>query len=151
MQERAAALFQTSLMRELLAGRKRRGDQIKADGGVQDPISGEFVTLADREKILDPTEQWTAVKRSASALRSLLAHEAQGVELYLMQPVLDRMRKDSRFKVVLWLHDGCYVTTGHEDELERKQIKRVIREVNARAAQAGIATILTSENIDLEI
>lgn len=139
--ERATALFETSLMQELLAGRAQRTARLKEEGGIVDPVSGEFVALVDWEKRLGVDPQ------SGAAIRSLLAYEAQAIELDLMRPVLDRMRTDSRFRVVLWLHDGCYVTTGYDKEMERKQIERVVREVNARAARAGIATVLTCEKL----
>lgn len=145
--ERAAALFQTPLMCELLAGRKKRGEQIKKEGGIHNLISGEFVALVDREASLDPTRRLKPAQRLAGAVRSLLAYEAQAVELDLMRPVLERMHKDARFRVVLWLHDGCYVTTGHKRHTERKQIERVVREVNERAEKAGIATVLTYEKL----
>lgn len=142
-EERAAALFQTSLMRELLAGRMNRMARLKKEGGIVDPGSGTFITLKRREESSDPTSQSKPAQRLSEAVRSLMAYEAQAVELDLMRPVLDRMRKDARFRVVLWLHDGCYITTGHDEVTEQKQIERVVREVNARAAKAGIATVLT--------
>ncbi|GGL85099.1 hypothetical protein GCM10010840_23770 [Deinococcus aerolatus] len=111
-EERAAALFKTSLMRELLVGRTKRMTRLMDEGGIKDPISGTFITLESREKISKPTDPLKSARHLNATVRSLMAYEAQAVELDLMQPVLDRMRKDARFRVVLWLHDGCYITTG---------------------------------------
>ncbi|MGM9322243.1 hypothetical protein [Deinococcus aquaticus] len=134
----ADVLFGTELMRELLAGRRERQAQLQRDGGLLNQNGDMLVSLQERAASLK------AAKRTASPISSLLAHEAQAIELDLMRPVLDRMRTDGRFRIVLWLHDGCYVTTGYPEALEQKLIEQVVREVNGRAAQAEVATTLTS-------
>lgn len=140
-EERAAALFQTSLMRELLAGRAERRARLEREGGIVDPVNDRFVTLAEREQNLSPA------KRRRSLASSLMAYEAQAHELNLMRPVLERVRADARLQVVLWLHDGCYVTSRHGSAFERQQIERVVREVEDRAARLGIATRLTNKRL----
>lgn len=139
--EKATALFRTTLMEELMDGRAERQRQLQREGALVD-VFGKTVTLDERVVSL---RERSAAKGSDAAVRSLMAHEAQAYELYLMQPVFDLLRASKRFQVALWLHDGCYVTTTRHPEAV--QIRKLAGRVNARAAQAGMATFLSYEQV----
>ena len=84
------------------------------------------------------------------AENSLLAHEAQSYERMLMQPVLDLAMKNNEFRIVLWLHDGVYVSVTQRGR-EGRYMRQLVAEVDAQAQKLGFATRLEAKKLERNV
>lgn len=112
--------FRHPLMAELLLARKRQTGLIKQATGGQDAF-GRWLTTEERE------------------VRSILAQQAQSVELSLMLPLVPILRSERSIRVVSWLHDGFTVYFGDKQKQER-QTRRIVKAINEEARRKGILT-----------
>lgn len=75
------------------------------------------------------------------SLRSILAEQAQAVELYILLPVLDLAKCTNDFQITLWQHDGFSVNFSNCTKQDR-WIKRILESVNSRVSELGVVTKL---------
>jgi hypothetical protein len=74
-------------------------------------------------------------------IRSIMAQQAQAVELYLLLPVVDLAKTTNDFQITLWMHDGFSVNFSDATKIER-WITRMNQVVVDRADELGIITRL---------
>ncbi|MBD2200169.1 MULTISPECIES: hypothetical protein [Calothrix] len=85
-------------------------------------------------------------KEKLRAIRSMLAQEAQAVEMYLLLPVIELASKTDDFLITVWQHDGFSVSFKREARRERN-IRKIQQLVQERADQLGIITYLEVEQL----
>jgi hypothetical protein len=76
------------------------------------------------------TVKGTATKDRHDSISSLLAHQAQAVELYLLLPVVDLAKTTKDFYITLWQHDGFSVhfTDNSKVDYWIKKIQAVVQQ-----------------------
>ncbi len=72
-------------------------------------------------------------------IRSVIAQQAQAIELYLMLPVLDLAKTTKDFIITIFQHDGCSINFTNKSK-KKKWLNRIVASVQARADQLGILT-----------
>lgn len=93
------------------------------------------------------TKKGTASKDRQKCIRSIMAHQAQSVELYLLLPVIDLANTTDDFYITLWMHDGFSVN--FTDKTKRDYWIRKIDEVITKNIQEiGVSTFLEWEFLD---
>jgi len=102
--------------------------------------AGKLITLYGKEVLI--TGKTKQLKQEC--LRSALAQEAQSVEFYLMQPILDLALTTNEFSIVLFQHDGCSIKFNDKSKQQR-WINRIITSVQQRADSLSIPTHLEME------
>ncbi len=114
------------LIKSLWRARSKQLSKIKREGGAKDCF-GRFLSVRD----FNP--------------RSILAQLSQSYELKLLYPVIELAKKDLRFDVVLWQHDGFSVLIRKQEDEEMIifSIKYVVKAV---ADKLGINTELERSN-----
>jgi hypothetical protein len=125
------------LIKTLFAAREERMDYLSSVGKSQTIFCKELVVTGGFNKKGKPD-----LDRRAS-LRSILAEEAQAIELYIMLPALDLAKSTDDFQITLWQHDGFsanFTSTGRKD----RWINRIVESINKRASELGIITHLES-------
>lgn len=105
----ADQLLASDLMRDILAARKNRRQQIQAEGGIT-TVFGKRVSLSP--------------SRKGRNVRSLLVEEMQAYELYLLRPVVDYLLHVGSEEVTItaWQHDGF--TLHYKDSSKRTRHNR---------------------------
>lgn len=78
------------------------------------------------------------------SLRSILAEEAQAMELYIMLPVLDLAKSTNDFLITLWQHDGFSVNFTDSSKKD-KYITKIVNCINEKASDLGVITRLEVE------
>ncbi|OYD95913.1 hypothetical protein CDG77_10180 [Nostoc sp. 'Peltigera membranacea cyanobiont' 213] len=72
-------------------------------------------------------------------IRSVMAQQAQAIELYLMLPVLDLAKTTKDFIITIFQHDGCSINFTNKSK-KKKWLTRIVGAVQARADELGILT-----------
>ena len=83
---------------------------------------------------------------SDDSLRSILAQEAQAMELWLLLPIVEMARSTDEFSIVLWQHDG-FSAAFRDRSRARRWVGRFQEAVARRAGEQGIATELEAEEL----
>ncbi len=102
--------------------------------------AGKLITFYNKEVLI--TGKTKAQKQEC--LRSALAQEAQTIEFYLMQPILDLALTTNDFSIVLFQHDGCSIKFNNKGRQDR-WLNRIINSVQQRADSLSIPTHLELE------
>jgi hypothetical protein len=113
----------------LLCAREVRMKQIK--------MVKSITTVYGKEVFITET---TKAKINAQ-VRSALAQEAQALEFWLMQPVIDLALTTDDFVITLWQHDGCSIKFTDQSKQQR-WINRILKVVEDRAKSINIPTHL---------
>lgn len=79
--------------------------------------------------------------RKSSNLPSILAEQAQAVEMQLLLPILNLALSTRDFYITCWLHDGFYISHVSETRQERWS-NRIQQVVDAQAEELCISTYL---------
>jgi hypothetical protein len=125
------------LVKTLFTAREERMDYLSSVGKSQTIFGKELVVTGGFNKKGKPD-----LDRRAS-LRSILAEEAQAIELYIMLPVLDLAKSTNNFLITLWQHDGFSVNFTDKTKKDI-WLKRIVNSINQRASELGIVTQLES-------
>lgn len=78
------------------------------------------------------------------SIASLLAHQAQSVELYLLLPVVELASTTKDFHITLWQHDGFSLHFNDKSKVDR-WIPRILKVVQDKIDEQGILTHLDWE------
>lgn len=82
--------------------------------------------------------------KNKTNLPSILAEQAQALEMYLLLPVLDLALTTEDFYITCWQHDGFYVNYINKSKEERWK-KRIVDAVDKRARELDVSTYLETE------
>lgn len=110
------------VIKSMWRARTRQLSQIRKDKGAINYF-GQFISLKD------------------FSARSILAQLAQAYELALLYPVLELAKKDKRFQIVLWQHDGFSVHIAKPED-KSNLVFNMKWVVKAKAHELGINTEL---------
>jgi hypothetical protein len=114
-------LLQHRIMASLLQHRERVMQQVLEDGGVR-TCYGEWLPAKNMDDV-----------------RSVMAQQAQAMELHLIYPIYELAAGTRDFRVMLHQHDGVALAFGRRRELWERRINEA---VGARIAARGIETRL---------
>lgn len=123
--------FKNDIIQAMAEARQRRMDELIL-AGVAYTIYGKKI------------EVWCNPDTGESNINSVLAEQAQAIEMYLLYPVIDLAKNTNEFEVTLWLHDGFSVAFKNESKRER-WTQRIQKAVEKRAEELGIITELEVE------
>lgn len=121
--EKAARLFDHPLIAALYAARERQLAALKETGHAR-TVFGQTFPVTD----------------GASA-RSALAAQAQAVELWLLLPAVELLKRTPDLTLVAWQHDGFTAHSSNATKTER-YVRQLQDAVQARAEAAGYFTRL---------
>ena len=80
------------------------------------------------------------------SLRSILAEQAQALELYILLPVLELAKSTSDFQITLWMHDGFSVNFPNSSKQDR-WLQKIINVVNEKAKELNVITYLEVDSL----
>lgn len=80
-------------------------------------------------------------KGKTAVLKSFLARDAQDVELWLMEPIIDIGQKSEDFSIVLHQHDGMTIQINKADRVKQVQ-ERLSKAIKERGDSKGIHAVL---------
>lgn len=92
------------------------------------------------------TKKGTAFKERSECIRSIMAHQAQSLELYLLLPVVDLANTTNDFQITLWMHDGFSVNFTDVTKVDR-WIQKINEVVNQRVKEVNVQTYLEWEKL----
>ena len=128
------------LIKTLFEARDKRMQKLSLEGVTKTIFDKELVVKGGfTKKGLPDTER-------KDSLRSILAEQAQALELYIMLPALDLAKTTSDFQITLWMHDGFSVNFTSSTKQDR-WLQRIINSVNERANALGVITYLEVETL----
>jgi hypothetical protein len=152
--EETKRLFKTALYTVMYGGRAKRIKNTLAPLG-EDACSKFLTHPIIRAMWRARTEQLKLIRKNKGAMnyfgksistanfnpKSVLAQLAQAYELALLYPALELAKKDKRFQIVLWQHDGFSVHWLKKEDIEnlKHNLKYVVED---KAEQLGIITKL---------
>jgi hypothetical protein len=120
--------FKNEIIQAMAEARQRRMDEL---------ILAEVAYTIYGKKI----EVWHDPVSGESNINSVLAEQAQAIEMYLMFPIIELARSTEEFEVLIWLHDG--VSIAFKNESKRAcWTKKIQNAVAKRATELGIITEL---------
>lgn len=90
------------------------------------------------------TAKGTPTKERLEYITSILAHQAQSVELYLLLPVVELASTTKDFYITLWQHDGFSVHFTDNSKVDY-WIKKIQSAVQSKIDEQGILTHLEWE------
>lgn len=90
------------------------------------------------------TKNGGASKERQECIKSIMAHQAQSIELYLLLPVVDLAMTTKDFQITLWMHDGFSVNFADKTKLDY-WIKKIESVVNERIKEVNVQTYLEWE------
>ena len=90
------------------------------------------------------TLKGTPTKERLDSINSILAHQAQSVELYLLLPVVELASTTKDFYITLWQHDGFSVHFTNKTKVDY-WIKKIQSAVQSKIDEQGILTHLEWE------
>jgi hypothetical protein len=112
---------------DLLKARQKAAEKVTADQGGSDCFGN-----------------WIPLQEGYGKAASVLACQAQAVELRLLWPVVEAARTSDELDIVCWLFDGA--TLAFSDTSKKQRLLRRLRtEVQAVAGELGISTQLEVE------
>lgn len=85
-----------------------------------------------------------ATQQRKDSIASILAHQAQAIELYLLLPVVELASTTKDFYITLWQHDGFSVHFTDKTKIDR-WISRILQVVQTKIDEQGILTHLEWE------
>lgn len=92
----------------------------------------------------DKTIKGIPTKERLDCINSILAHQAQSIELYLLLPVVELASTTKDFYITLWQHDGFSVHFTNKTKIDR-WIPRILQVVQDKIDEQGILTHLEWE------
>jgi hypothetical protein len=90
------------------------------------------------------TFKGTPTKERRHCIGSILAHQAQAIELYLLLPVVELASTTKDFYITLWQHDGFSLHFTNKTKIDR-WIPRILKVVQDKIDQQDILTHLDWE------
>ena len=128
------AFMQHPVVSELLSARDAQLAAIEAKGGAE-AADGRFIPLPPEHK---------------NPEASVLATVAQSYEQALMKVLVEyenERGRSTRFRLALWLHDGCYVRCSRRMSARMKDLNR---RLDARADELGVIARFDHEELHHE-
>ena len=89
----------------------------------------------------DKTKKGTASRKRQERIRSIMAHQAQSLELYLLLPVVDLAKSTNDFQITLWMHDGFSVNFSDPSKLNY-WTNKIIKVVEDKVKEVQAVTYL---------
>lgn len=105
---------------------------------------GQTIFGTTRKVYGSKTSKGTPSKERMEYITSILAHQAQSVELYILLPVIDLARTTKDFFITLWQHDGFSVHFTNKSKVDY-WIKKIQSVVQQKIDEQGILTHLEWE------
>jgi hypothetical protein len=90
------------------------------------------------------TSKGKVTQQRKDSIASILAHQAQSVELYLLLPVVELASTTKDFYIILWQHDGFSVHFTNKSKIDRC-IPRILQIVQTKIDEQEILTHLEWE------
>jgi hypothetical protein len=122
------------IIKTLLIARNKKMRELNKGGSV--------TTIFGKELSVQPGKH----KDRSKDVRSILAQEAQAIEMYLLLPIVDLANSTDDFTITVWQHDGFSVNFNREAKRERN-IRKMQELVKERADKLGIITHLEVEEL----
>lgn len=121
----------SDLIREVLKAKERMVRQIIHDTGLMS-CYGEWLGLSEYE-------------RQCDGVNSILAQNAQALEMKIIAPVFDLANSDPRLQILLFQHDGfCYtIDDFHKNRHYQYLLQQTVRQ---RCQKLGVETCLEIES-----
>lgn len=106
----------------------------------------EASTIFGKERLIkgNKTIKGTPTKERLDSINSILAHQAQSLELYVLLPVVELASTTKDFYITLWQHDGFSIHFNDKSKVER-WIPRILQVVQSKIDEQGILTHLEWE------
>lgn len=116
--------FKHSLIKSLYSARNKR---------IKNLISGEIIITLFNESL--------KCNGTHADARSILACEAQAMELWLLLPIVDLAQQTNEFQIMLWQHDGLSISfkDNRRNDLWLNKISNIVKN---RAQEVKIITKL---------
>lgn len=130
--------FKHSLMNALYIARETQIEKINREG------EGKTIFGVTRKVYGDKKSNGKPSKERLSFITSILAHQAQSVELYLLLPVVELASTTKDFHITLWQHDGFSIHFNSTSRIDR-WIPRILQVVQQKIDEQGILTHLEWE------
>ena len=127
IRRKGARLFDHALIQDLLSARERKMREVEAQG-YGDTIFGKRIPVVADEGEPERTN-----------VRSIMAEQAQAVELALIYPVFELAATSDDFDIVLFQHDGFSVAYTEPQARERVE-GRLVSVVEAKAEELDVVT-----------
>jgi hypothetical protein len=106
----------------------------------------EVTTIFNKTLQIDgsKTSKGKPTQQRKDSIASLLAHQAQSIELYLLLPVVELASTTTDFYITLWQHDGFSIHFTNKSKVD-KWIPRILQVVQQKIDEQGILTHLEWE------
>lgn len=90
------------------------------------------------------TSKGKPTQQRKDSIASILAHQAQALELYVLLPVVELASTTKDFHITLWQHDGFSIHFNDKSKVDR-WIPRILKVVQDKIDEQGILTHLDWE------
>lgn len=106
----------------------------------------EATTVFGKKRLIGGTKtiKGTPTKDRLDSINSILAHQAQALELYVLLPVVELASTTKDFYITLWQHDGFSLHFNDKSKVD-KWITRILKVVQQKIDEQGIFTHLEWE------
>lgn len=121
-------LFKHCIVQCVVGAREAQLSAIERAGGANDCYN-RFIAISD-----------------SVDSKSVLAQQAQAIELKIMRKVIELAESTTDFKVVCWLHDGVTVKFCN-DEAKIKYTKKIINAIENHSAQIGFPVKVDAKDL----
>lgn len=130
--------FEHPLIKALYKARELQIDKLNQEG------QGKTIFGITRKVYGDKTSKGKPTKDRLSFITSILAHQAQSIELYILLPVVELACTTKDFHITLWQHDGfsIHITDNSKADYWIKKIQSVVQE---KIDELGLLTHLNWE------
>lgn len=108
----------------------------------------QVTTIFGKERLIkgSKTLKGLPTKERLDCINSILAHQAQALELYILLPVVELASTTKDFYITLWQHDGFSVHFTDKTKIDR-WIPRILQVVQEKIDEQGILTHLDWEEL----
>jgi hypothetical protein len=87
-----------------------------------------------------------ASKERQECIRSIMAHQAQSLELYILLPLVDLANTTNDFQITLWMHDGFSINFTNRTKVNY-WIKKIESVINERIKEVNVQTYVEWEEL----
>ena len=130
--------FTHPLIKALYQAREGQIEKLNHEG------EGKTIFGVTRKVYGDKTKSGKPTKDRLSYITSILAHQAQALELYVLLPVVELASTTKDFYITLWQHDGFSLHFNDKSKVD-KWIPRILKVVQEKIDEQGILTHLEWE------
>ena len=130
--------FTHPLIKALYQARESQIEKLNQEG------EGQTIFGVTRKVYGDKTSKGKPTKDRLGFITSILAHQAQALELYVLLPVVELASTTKDFHITLWQHDGFSIHFNDKSKVDR-WIPRILKVVQDKIDEQGILTHLDWE------